>query len=250
MNPVLLIAGKESGELLLSLRGLAWLLVMVVVLSGFGLLLVGDTELSLLDNAQVVYDMVGIVTAIGALLALIVGVDTIAGERERGSLVPLLLTPVSRDGILLGKLAGIAIVWAVMYALSAPYLWAVGSSGQNLGDGLLTLALLGTPVVLGFGFFGMALGAHLAMARTGLLVGLIALMLAASPLLLGPSLRQSAIGRAFDSVNPFSAAVNAYDAVIIDSQPIAAQMPNLAVTIVWLALALWLARASFRRVAR
>lgn len=250
MTPILLIAGKESGELLLSLRGLAWLLAVAVVLSGFSLLLVVDTELSLLDNAQVVYDMIGIVTALGALLALIVGVDTIGGERERGSLVPLLLTPVSRDGILLGKLGGVAVAWAVMYLLAAPYLWAIGSTGQNLAEGLAVLALLGTPVVLGFGFLGIGLGASLSMARSGLLVGLIALVLAASPLLLGPSLRQSAIGRAFDAVNPFSAAVNAYDAVIIDSQPVAAQMLNVAVAIVWTALALWFARASFGRLAR
>src|SRR5262245_21773336 len=97
--PILLIAGKEAGELLLSVRGLTWLLVLSVVLSGFSLLLVSDTELSLLDNAQVIYDMSGIVTALGCLLTLIVGIDTIAGERERGSLVPLLLTTVSRDGI-------------------------------------------------------------------------------------------------------------------------------------------------------
>ena len=250
MSPILLIAGKETGELLLDLRGLAWLLAMTAVLSGFALLLVGDTELSLLDNAQVVYDMVGIVTAVGALLALVVGLDTIAGERERGSLVPLLLTPVARDGILLGKLGGVAVAWVVMYGLAVPYLWAVGSTGQNLAAGLLTLALLGTPVVLGFGFFGMGLGARLPMARTGLLIGLIALLLAASPLVLGPSLRQSAIGRAFDAVNPFSAAVNAYDAVIIDSQAITAQAANLVVTLVWLALALWFARAGVRRVAR
>jgi len=250
VNPILLIASKESGELLLSTRGLACLLAMAVVLSGFGLLLVGDTELSLLDNAQVVYDMAGIVTALGALLALVVGVDTVAGERERGSLVPLLLTPVSRDSILLGKLGGVAIAWVAMYGLAAPYLWAVGSTGQNLVDGLAAVALLGTPVVLGFGFLGIGLGARLAMARTGLLIGLIALVLAASPLLLGPSLRQSAVGRAFDAVNPFSAAVNAYDAVIIDSVPIATQMLNLGTTAVWLALALWFARTSFHRVAR
>jgi len=250
MSPILLVAGKESGELLLSPRGLGWLLAVAVVLSGFALLLIGDTELSLLDNAEVVYDMVGIVTALGALLALVVGVDTIAGERERGSLMPLLLTPLSRDSILVGKLGGVVAAWAVMYLLAAPYLWAVGSTGQNLVAGVAVLALLGTPVVLGFGCLGIGLGASLAMPRSGLLVGLIALVLAASPLLLGPSLRQSAIGRAFDAVNPFSAAVNAYDAVIVDSQPILAQLLNLAVAAVWSALALWFAQASVRRLTR
>jgi ABC-type transport system involved in multi-copper enzyme maturation permease subunit len=250
MSPAALITRKEAGDLLLSLRGLAWLMAVAIVLSAFGLLLVSNTELSLLDNAQVVYDMVAIVTALASLLALVIGIDTVAGERDRGSLVPLLLTPVSRDTILTGKLGGIAIAWAVMYALALPYLWAVGSTGQNLALGMLTLGLLGTPVVLGFGFFGMALGAGLSSARPALLTGLIALVLSASPVLLGPSLRQAAIGRAFDAVNPFSAAVNAYDAVIIDSQAIIGQASHLMVALAWLTLTLWLSRASFRRVAR
>lgn len=250
MNPISLITRKEAGELLLSPRGLAWLMAMAVALSAFGLLLVSNTELSLLDNAQVVYDMVGIVTALGSLLAFVVGLDAVAGERERGSLIPLLLTPASRDAILAGKLGGIAIAWAVMYALALPYLWSIGSTGQNLWQGMAVLALLGSPVVLGFGFFGMGLGARLSSARTGLLTGLIALIVSTSPLLLGPSLRQSAVGRAFDTVNPFSAAVNAYDAVIIDSQAIPSQWPHVAITVVWLVLAFWLARSGFRRVAR
>lgn len=250
MTPASLIARKEAGELLLGLRGLGWLLAATVTLSVFGLLLISDSELSLLDNAQVVYDMVGIITALGSLLALVVGVDAVAGERGRGSLIPLLLTPISRDGILAGKLGGIAIAWGVMHLLALPYLWAVGSTGQNLVQGMASLALLGSPVVLGFGFFGIGLGVRLATALSGLLIGLIALLLSASPLLLGPSLRQSAIGRMFDTVDPFSAAVNAYDAVIIDSQAIAAQWPHVVVAIVWLALALWFARSAFRRTCR
>jgi len=250
MNAFAIIARKEAGELLLSLRGLSWLTAVSIALSVFGLLLVSDTELSLLDNAQVVYDMAAIVTALGSLLALVVGIDAIAGERERGSLVPLLLTPASRSAILLGKLGGVAIAWAVMYGLSLPYLWAVGSTGQNMSDSVIILALLGTPVVLGFGFFGMALGSWTGSARTALLVGLVMLVLLASPLLLGPSLRQSAIGRMFDAVNPFSAAVNAYDAVIIDSQAIAAQGVHFLVTAAWLIVTLWFARSSFRSIAR
>jgi len=250
MNAISLVARKEAGELLLSLRGLSWLMAAAMALSAFGMLLVSNTELSLLDNAQVVYDMVGIVTALGGLLALVVGVDVVAGERERVSLVPLLLTPVSRDAILAGKLGGVAIAWSVIFTLALPYLWAVGSTGQNLWEGMLTLALLGSPVVLGFGFLGMAIGARLGSPRTGLLGGLIAVIVSASPLLLGPSLRQSAIGHAFDTFNPFSAAVNAYDAVIIDSQAILAQWPHIAVAAVWLILTLWLARSGFSQVAR
>ena len=250
MTPAILIARKEAGELLFSLRGLSWLLALCTALSAFALLLVGSTELSLLDNAQVVYDMAGLITALAALLALIVGIDATAGERERGSLVPLLLVPIPRRNILLGKLGGILVAWGTMLVLSIPYIWAVGSTGQNLAEGLALIALLGTPVVLTFGFSGMALGSWLSSARAGLMTGMIALAVSASPLLIGPSLRQSAIGRIFDAINPFSGAVNAYDAVIIDSKGIAAQWPGLVLTLVWLVAALMLASAAFNRLSR
>ena len=248
MNPTLLIAGKESGELVLSGRGLAWLLAVAVVLSILGLLLVGNTELSLLDNAQVVYMMMGTVTALGGLLAVVLGSDAIAGERERGSLIPLLLTPIGPNQLVLGKMGGLVVGWCVMYLIALPYVWAVGSSGQNLLEAISYLALFGTPVVLGFGFLALGLSARIKTVRSSLLTGLILLMLSASPLLLGPSLRQSAIGRGFDTVNPFSAAVNSFDSVVIDSQPLSAQLFRLGIVLVWLVLAALFAKRSLRTI--
>lgn len=244
------IFAKEAGEILVSSRGRLWLLLLTGVLSAFALLFVANTELSLLDNAQVVYDMMGLITALGALLALLAGVDAIAGERERGSLVPLLLAPISRGGLVAGKLGAPLAAWAAMLVLALPYLWAVGSTGQNLFTGGLALVLLGTPVVLGFGFLGLALGASLQSQRTALSVSLIALTLSASPVLLGPSLRQSTIGRVFDAVNPFSGAMNAYDAVVIDSQSLLSQGLHALPVITFLILTLWLARTSVKAISR
>lgn len=244
MDAIWLIARKEAGEIILNRRGRAWLLAMVSVLSGFSLLLVGSTELSLLDNAQVVYDMSGIVVALGALLAIVVGADAFAGERERGTLLPLMLCPVSRSGILAGKLLGQLAAWGVMFALALPYLWAVGSTGQNLFDSILGLALFGTPVVLSFGLFAMGVGARLRSVRTSLMTMLIALLLGASPLLLGPSLRQSTLGRLFDAINPFSHAVNALDAMIIDSTGLMTQLVHFGVVLTWLVIAIAFATRS------
>lgn len=248
MNPITLIARKEGGELLMSGRGLAWLLALAVIMSVLSLLLVSNTELSLLDNAQVVYMVMGTVTALGALLAVVLGSDAVAGERERGSLMPLLLAPVTPSQIVFGKMGGQVAGWIVMYLLSLPYVWAVGSSGQNLTQAVAYLALFGTPVVLGFGFLGIALSARLRSVRSALLTALITLMLLASPLLLGPSLRQSTIGKLFDAVNPFSAAVNTFDSVAIDSQPLAMQLTRLAVTLVWLVLTAAFAIRSVRKM--
>ncbi len=248
MSPITLIARKESAELLKSGRGLAWLLALSVILSVLSLLLVSNTELSLLDNAQVVYMVMGTITALGALLAVVLGSDAIAGEKERGSLVPLLLAPLSTTDIVFGKMGGQVVAWIVTYLLSLPYLWAVGSSGQNLAEAIVYLAVFGTPVVLGFGFYALGLSARFGSVRAALITALITLMLLASPLLLGPGLRQSVIGKAFDAVNPFSAAVNSFDSVVIDSQPLSMQLGRLSVTLVWLILTLWFARRSVQAV--
>ena len=246
MSQALLIARKEGGELLKSGRGLAWLLALSAILSVLSLLLVSNTELSLLDNAQVVYMVMGTVTALGALLAVVLGADAIAGERERGSLVPLLLAPLSTGDIVFGKVGGQLAAWTLAYLLALPYVWAVGSSGQNLAQAIGYLALFGTPVVLGFGFFALGCSARFDTARGALATSLITLILLASPLLLGPGLRQSAIGRAFDAVNPFSAALNSFDSAVIDSQPLSMQLGRLGVTLAWLALTLWFARRSVK----
>ena len=246
MNPILSLTRKESGELLSSGRGLAWLTALTVVLSVLSLLLVSNAELSLLDNAQVVYMVMGTIAALGALLAVVSGSDSLAGERERGSLTPLLLTPLRTDEIVLGKMSGQIVAWFMTYLLSLPYLWAVGSGGQNLPQSILALALFGTPLVLGFGFFSFGLSARFGNVRTALSTSLIALALLASPVLLGPGLRQSVIGRIFDAVNPFSAALNSFDSVVIDSQPFPAQAARFAVVLVWLFLTMTFAVHSAR----
>jgi ABC-type transport system involved in multi-copper enzyme maturation permease subunit len=247
MKMISLIVRKESTQMVLSQKGLLWLLTFTGLLSAFSLLLVSNTELSLLDNAQVVYMMAGTVLAAGSLLAAILGSDTYAGEKERGTLVPLLCAPIAPGALLAGKAIGILAAWAVMLTASAPYLWAVGASGQNLGAAMLYLALFGTPVVLGFGYLAMALSARTASVMTSLLSTVTLLLLAASPLVIGPGLRGTVIGRILDAINPFAGALNTFDSVIIDSDPFSAQTARLFLVMVWLVLCLLAARHNATR---
>ncbi len=244
MNTSLTIARKESFQMLLSQRGMVWLLSFSGLLSAFSLLLVSNTELSLLDNAQVVYMMVGAVMAAGALSAAILGSDAYAGEKERGTLVPLLCAPIAPNALLAGKATGMLASWGVMFMTSVPYLWAVGASGQNLGSALFNLALFGTPVVLGFGYLAMALSARTGSVMTSLLSSVTLLMLAASPLIIGPGLRGTTIGRILDAINPFAGALNTFDSVIIDSDPFLTQTTRLILVTAWLLLCLFAARRS------
>lgn len=242
MNPTFLISQHERSALFRNQRGLGWMLTYAIVLSVFSLLLISNKELSLLDNAQIVYMMCGTITAAGSVIAVILGADSFAGERERGTLVPLLIAPISPGQILNGKALGLFSAWVVMFILALPYLWSVGVGGQNILQAIIYLAIFGTPLVLGFGYFAMALSARTGNVLSSLLISLIVLLLSASPLLIGPGLRNSAVGKIFDLINPFSSVLNTYDAVIIDSEPFSTQFIHLILVISWILITFLIAR--------
>jgi hypothetical protein len=107
--------------------------------------------------------------------------------------------------------------------------------------------LFGTPVVLGFGYLSMAFSARTGNVMTSLVISLVLLILAASPLLIGPGLRNTVVGHMFDMVNPFASALNTFDSVIIDSEPFGKQLLRLLVVLVWLGVTLAAARRTGRK---
>jgi ABC-2 type transport system permease protein len=239
---------KECLEEILSSRGAALYLVGIGVLSVFSLLLVSNTELSLLDNAQAVYMMSAIIITLILLITVIRGSDGFAGERERETLEILLVTPVSPAEIAVAKLMGLLFSWMIVFVLSMPYLWAVGSTGQNLLSALIYLFVAGTFLVVIFGGFMLALSVRMKTFRGALSIGLTAFVLSGSPILLGPSLRQSAVGRFVDLINPFAIALNMLDSVIVDSLGVLFQIMPLATLIFYTIAAIWVLFMTTRRV--
>lgn len=75
--------------------------------------------------------------------AMGIGMDTIAGEKERGTMATLLMTPVPRETIALGKIIGLAIV-AIISASSSflAIILSLPNSGMMLTGGDVSLSAL------------------------------------------------------------------------------------------------------------
>ncbi|MHB9071914.1 MAG: ABC transporter permease [Desulfobaccales bacterium] len=248
MKALLPLIKREFQEDFQASRGAIFLLMATLVLSAFTALLVSNTELSLLDNAQAVYMMAGIIIALAALVAVLRGSDGFAGERDRETLEPLLLAPITGHQLAAAKLCGLLFSWLILFILALPYLWAVGSTGQNLLPAVQYLFLTGTLIVLLFGGMALALSAKMKSFKGVLFLGLAVLLLLGSPVVLGPSLRQSAVGRVLDLVNPLAGALNTLDSVIIDSQGLAWQITRLTIMICYSLAVLWFLRSATRRL--
>ena len=103
--------------------------------------------------------LLNLIMLVVPLMALNAGAGTIAGERERGTLLYLLAQPVSRAELLLGKYLGLAAALCgsmfVGFGLSAAVLaWRAGSVGLNAFAMLvaftcaLALAMLSVGILL------------------------------------------------------------------------------------------------------
>ena len=72
-----------------------------------------SSDLSLVPAQEAVFEMLKNATAFSIFIGLIIGADSISGERDRSTLESLLLTPVNRRHIIIGKLLAGISPWPV-----------------------------------------------------------------------------------------------------------------------------------------
>ncbi len=98
--------------------------------------------------------------------AMSLGVDAITGEKERGTMAKLLLTPIKRSEIVLGKLSSLAVlssisavVYAVSMIISMPMMAGdLGSQGVSAGvrfEAAQIAALFVTMIVMVYLYVGL-----------------------------------------------------------------------------------------------
>lgn len=115
-------------------------------------------------------------------------VDTTAGERERGTMETLLISPASRREIVIGKWAATtlfgfaSVIWNVIWLAGAAFVMelVLGSPIVNL-PGLFGCVVLGLPLAMLFAAFAITLGIFAKSTKEGQYY-LIPLMLATMPL--------------------------------------------------------------------
>lgn len=224
---------KEFGELFFSVKGLFYFLAVSVILSLFSILLVTNTELSLLDNAQALYMISGIVLALMMLISSVYGSDAIAGERERRTLETLLVTPTGAKQIILSKLAFSSFLYFLLFFIGLPYFVAVGSSGQNVVIGLVYLFFIGWMLSIIYTSVAILISQYVNSMKNSLMIMLAIVLISSTPLLISPAMRKAGFGKIMDFINPFGDAINTLDSVIIDSEPFSVQAIRMGIILIY-----------------
>src|SRR2546421_4297333 len=122
----IVVAVQELRDLWLGGRGPLLTLAFSGLLRVLSYLVATNQALNFLEQRESVNLTLQVAIAVGAMLALLAGADALSGERERGSLESLLLTPVSRLELTGGKLLAALSLWIPADVGTIPLLWFVG----------------------------------------------------------------------------------------------------------------------------
>lgn len=209
------IAGQECRELWLSGRGLLLLFLFSALLSGVTYLTATNQALNFLEQREAVNLIVEFAVAVGVLVTLVVSADGISGERERGTLESLLVTPVSRRAILAGKLTAALSLWLAAFVVSIPYVWVLGR-----GVGIVTRALalsltVGTLVAIGLASIGLLISAVSNSNKTSLAGSVFLLLTLFAPTQLPSGLPQGWFFDVLLRLNPVTSALNYISAQLV-----------------------------------
>ena len=198
------VAGQELRDLWLGGRGLLLSLAFSILLSVLSYLVATNQALNFLEQRESVNLTLQVAIAVGALLALLAGADAISGERERGSLESLLLSPVSRLQLTEGKLLASLSLWVAAFVVTIPYVWFLGRGVGIVGDALATGALVGTLLAIFLVSLGVLVSIFAGSNRVSLSVSLFAVLALFAPTQFPTSAQQGWAGDLFLRVNPLT----------------------------------------------
>lgn len=209
------VLGRELRDLWVGGRGLVLCLAFSILVSAIAYLAATNEALNFLEQREALNLVVQVGMIVGALLALLAGADAISGERERGTLESLLVTPVSRRQLTGAKLLAALSLWLAAYAILVPYAWFLARSLGAVGTALAASFVVGTLLAAFFASLGLLMSLFATSNRVSLSVALLALLALFAPTQLPGGAKQGWFADVLLHVNPATAGEHFVNRVII-----------------------------------
>jgi len=152
-NGWLVVAQQELRDIWLSWRGPVIVFMFSLLLSLLTYLAATNKELNIIDQKDTINLVLQITLGIGVAVSLLFSADAVSGERE--TLETLLLTPVSRRQIAMGKLLAAVSVWPVLMLVAVPYVWALRAGPGLFANAVVAAFVVGSLLTAAFACLGM-----------------------------------------------------------------------------------------------
>ena len=215
----LVISSGELKELWIGGKALMLMIVFSILLGIVTWLLATNIELHLLSAKEMVFLVLQASIAMGLLSSLIIGADSISGERERSTFEGLLLTPASRRQIILGKFFAAISPWPVTFVITLPYLLLLSQGdGSIVVNSMIWGLILGSILIAGFTGFAILVSIGTNSNRTSLFMSLAIYLSCLLPTQF-PALAQIGFaGELIKRINPIESTIQFLEKVVVNNR--------------------------------
>ena len=218
---------EEAVELWVGGRAINLLILYSLLLGLMTFLLATNSELSLIPPKEMVFLTLFNTISFGVFIGMIIGADGISGERERGTLEVLLLTPASRRQLLLGKLLAALTPWPAAFLISIPTLLVVSQGNEVFGQALWIGAALGSVLAVAFAGFGLLVSTWSNSNKTSMFVSLLVWLLLFLLSQLPGEVQKGDFGYFVQRLNPMQASSEFLEKVLVNNRTISEKAPYL-----------------------
>ena len=232
----LLIFSRELFELWVGGKAIVLVIIYSVLLGMTAFVTSNNSELELIPPKELVFMTLSTAIAMGLFIGLITGADSISGERERGTLEALLLTPTSRRQIVLGKFLAAVSPWPLALALAYPYLALFSQGGDAWIRALLWGAFIGSLLTLAFTALGMLVSIWSNSNKTSMVVALVIYISFYIPTQCAGAAQTGVTGRMFKRVDPMESGNHFLEKILVNNRTLAEMWSWLAAPVILVVL--------------
>jgi len=144
----MVVLSTEMRHLWFGRQGPLLLLIFSLFLSIYTVLLALDPEMNVLSPRNMTNVTLQTTILVGILVSLLLTANAISGERDQRSLESLMLTPLPRGQIAVGKFLATLSLWLGMIPIAIPYIVLVAKSTGIVPQAIMLLILLGSLLVM------------------------------------------------------------------------------------------------------
>ena len=211
---------RELSDLWLGGKALYLILGYVVYLGFKSWSQVRTSQSNLIPPKEMVFATLQVVYYTGGLIGMIVGADSISGERERGTLEALLLTPAHRIQFVLGKFLAALSPWPVVLLVSVPFLHVLAQGNPVFRHSLYWGSFVGTLLVIGFTGTGMLVSFWSNSNRVSLFVSLGIYLVILLPTTWAGRAVRGDLAKTVQRLNPLEGANEMIEKILVNNRSI------------------------------
>jgi ABC-type Na+ efflux pump permease subunit len=214
-----LMFARELSELWIGGKALYLILAYTIFLGFQAYSQVKAAQSDMIPPKEMVFATLQVVFYTSCLISLIIGADSISGERERGTLEALLLAPVSRRQIILGKfLAGLS-PWPVALLIAVPFLKLLAQGDPIFGQSLYWGGIVGTLLAIGFTGLGMLVSFWSNSNKVSFFVSLGIYLIVLLPTTWPGRAVRGAVAKFFQRMNPLEGTNELLEKILVNNRP-------------------------------